>query len=128
MEIGIGVSSNSSAEIELLLPHINYFGKRGSQWQFRGYNKHHGYLPPGFSLISNEIGQYSLDLVGRYRVTEYLDDFGPKLCTARDGFERISTYHYGDVKLGEHRILQATLLPYERKTASRHFTHYRRAV
>jgi hypothetical protein len=126
MEIAIGVASSSS-DIELLLPHINYLGKRGSQWQFLGCNKHTGNLPGGFSLVSSEIGQY-MGIVDRYRVTEYLDDFGPKLCSAKDGFERISTYHNGDVKLGEHRILLPTLLPYERKAASRHFTHYRRAV
>jgi hypothetical protein len=32
------------------------------------------------------------------------------------------------MKLTEHRILQPTLLPYERRSAGRHFTHYRRAV
>ena len=127
MEIAIGLGSSSS-DIEFLLPHINYFGKRGSQWQFLCCNKHLGTLPHGFSLVSTEIGQYSMDIVDHYRVTEYLDDFGPKLCAAKDGFERISTYHNGDVKLGEHRILQSTLLPYERKAASWHFTHYRRAV
>lgn len=127
MEVAIG-TSESSAEVEFLLPHINYFGKRGSQWQFLDCHKHSGNLPPGFSMIASEIGQQPFDIVGRYRVTEYLDDFGPKLCSAKDGFERISTYHNGDVKLGEHRILQSTLLPYERKAASRHFTHYRRAV
>jgi hypothetical protein len=128
MKVAIGVNSSSSTTIEFLLPHINYFGKRGSQWQFLGCSKHQGNLPVGFSLVTDEISQYPLHVVGRYRVTEYLDDFGPKLCGAKDGFERISTYHDGDVKLGEHRILQSTLLPYERTGASRHFTHYRRAI
>lgn len=128
MEIAIGVDPSSFTEIEFILPHINYFGKRGSQWQFLSCDSHQGNLPPGFSLVASEIGRYPLDIVGRYRVTEYLDDFGPKLWAAKDGFERISTYHNGDVKLGEHRILQSTLLPYERKAASRHSTHYRRAV
>lgn len=128
MQIAIKTSSSSFRDIEFLLPHINYFGKRGSQWQFLGCAKHEGNLPFGFSLTPSEIGQYSLDIVGRYRVTEYLDDFGTKLCMVKDGFERISTYHSGDIKLGEHRILQPTLLPYERKASGRHYTHYRRAV
>ena len=128
MQIAVKTSSLSFRDIEVLLPHINYFGKRGSQWQFLGCAKHEGNLPCGFSLTTSEIGQYSLDIAGRYRVTEYLDDFGPKLCMVKDGFERISTYHSGDIKLGEHRILQSTLLPYERKASGRHYTHYRRAV
>jgi hypothetical protein len=128
MAIAIGLDASALVQIQPLFPHINYFGKRGSQWQFQGSSNHKGNLPAGYSLLTDEISNYSLDIVGRYRVTEYLDDFGPKLCTAKDGFERISTYHSGDVKLGEHRILQSTLLSYERKVAGRHFTHYRRAV
>ncbi|HLJ28576.1 MAG TPA: hypothetical protein VKY85_17850 [Candidatus Angelobacter sp.] len=128
MEIAITADSSALEAMQTLLTHINYFGKRGSHWQFLGAQTHQGRLPYGFSIVATEIAQYPLDVVGRYRVTEYLDEFGPKLCAARDGFERISTYHDGDVKLGEHRILQSTLLPYERKAAGRHFTHYRRAV
>jgi len=128
MEIAVGIDATSAADIELLFPHINYFGKRGSQWQFLESSKHQGVLPVGFSLVTDEITLYPLHIVGQYRVMEYLDDFGPKLCSAKDGFERISTYHSGDIKLGVHRILQSTLLPYERKAAGRHFAHYRRAV
>ena len=128
MAIAIGIDSSIAADIRVLFPHVNYFGKRGSQWQFQNLSNHQGNLPSGYSIVTDEIANQSLDIVGRYRVTEYLDDFGPKLCMAKDGFERISTYHSGDVKLGEHRILQPTLLPYERTAAGRHFTRYRRAV
>jgi hypothetical protein len=128
MEVAIGLNPSSIEDVQSLFTHINYFGKRGSQWQFLGVSTHKGKLPPGFSLPTSEIPHYPLDAVGRYRITEYLDDFGPKLCAAKDGFERVSTYHSGDVKLGEHRILQPTLLPYERTSAGRHFTHYRRVL
>lgn len=131
MELALGLTSlddSSVAELGSLPAHINYFGKRGSFWQFLGIRRHEGILPPGFSLITSEIGQHSLEIVGRYRVTEYLDDFGPKLWKAKDGFDRISTYHDGAITLGEHRVLQPTLLPYQRKTGARHFTHYRRTV
>ncbi len=121
-------ASSESAELVNVFAHINHFGKRGSFWQFLGAHQHEGVLPAGFSLLAEEIGQQSLDVVARYRVTEYLDEFGSKLCKAADGFERVSTYHDGEIKLTEHRILQPTLLPYERRSAGRHFTHYRRAV
>ncbi len=131
MDIALGVSGEANLEIDELarsFAHVNYFGKRGSFWQFLGSRRHVGVLPDGFSLIASDLTQYSFDIVGRYHVTEYLDEFGPKLCKAKDGFERISTYHDGEIKLTEHRILQATLLPYERRSGGRHFTCYRRTV
>ncbi|HEV2499336.1 MAG TPA: hypothetical protein VGY31_07160 [Terriglobia bacterium] len=131
MEIALGLSEQSNSELsELakLFAHINYFGKRGSFWQFLGTRKHSDSLPSGFSLVMGDIGQHALDIVGQYQVTEYLDDFGPKLCKVKDGFERISTYHDGTITLGEHRVLQHTLLPYLRIGGSRHFTHYRRTI
>lgn len=129
MEIALGlenVSSAESADVEKLFAHINYFGKRGCFWQFVGARHHEGALPAGFSLTQEEIVQHPLDVVGRYRVPEYLDEFGAKLCSAKDGFERVSTYHAGEIRLTEHRVLQPTLLPYERISGGRHFTHYRR--
>jgi hypothetical protein len=131
IEIAIGLnglSASGSDELAYLFAHVNYFGKRGSLWQFLDTREHRDALPSGFSLQGSEISQYPLDIVNRYRTTEYLDDFGPKLCNAKDGFERISTYHAGEIKLGEHRVLLHTLLPYERKTGGRHFTQYRRIV
>jgi len=131
MEIALGLNGlddSEGAELDRLPAHINYFGKRGSFWQFLGVRPHRGPLPAGFSLVMTEIGRQSLEIVGRYRATEYLDDFGPKLCAAKDGFDRISTYHDGTITLREHRVLQHTLLPYQRRSGGRHFTHYRRTV
>lgn len=131
MEIALGLvnlSDPESAELETLLSHINYFGKRGCFWQFLGVRRHKGPLSEGFSLLQEEMMRYPLNIVGRYRVPEYLDEFGPKLCNAKDGFEKVSTYHKGEIKLNEHRVLQPTLLPYERITGGRHFTHYRRTA
>lgn len=131
MEIALGLDASTkseSAELTDLFAHVNYLGKRGSFWQFLGARRYVGVLRPGFSLLASEIGQHPLDIVARYRLTEYLDEFGSKLCSAKDGFERISTYHDGEIKLAEHRILQPTLLPYERRGGGRHFTYYRRTV
>jgi hypothetical protein len=131
MDIALGLANLSdpeSGELTNLLSHINYFGKRGCFWQFLGARRLQGHLPEGFSLLHEEIAQLPLNVVRRYRVPEYLDEFGTKLCSARDGFERVSTYHKGEIRLNEHRVLQPTLLPYERITAGRHFTHYRRTT
>lgn len=131
MEIALGIDASTdsvSAELSSLFAHVNYLGKRGSFWQFLGARRHSGVLPIGFSLLVGEINQYPLDIVARYRLTEYLDEFGARLCSAKDGFERISTYHNREIKLTQHRILQPTLLPYERTSSGRHFTYYRRTV
>jgi len=131
MDIALGLRAAASPDFTALanaFAHVNYFGKRGSFWQFQESSPHLGVLPAGFSLIASELAQHSFDTVGRYRVTEYLDEFGPKLCAAKNGFERISTYHDGEIKLAEHRILQPTLLPYERRSGGRHFTYYHRTV
>jgi hypothetical protein len=61
-----------------LFAHVNYFGKRGSFWQFLGVRRHAGILPVGFSLLVGEIGQYALDIVARYRVTEYPSSYRKK--------------------------------------------------
>jgi len=45
---------------------------------------------------------------------------------AKDGFDRVSTYGGGAIKLGEHRTLTATAIPYFRKSSSKHFTWYER--
>ena len=63
-----------------------------------------------------------------YLLTHALDDFGPALCASKDAFDRVSTYGAGTIKLGEHRVLLATAIPYIRKTSSRHFTWYERSA
>jgi hypothetical protein len=59
-------------------------------------------------------------------MVQELDDFGPPLCLADDGFDRVSTYGSGTIKLGEHRILVPTAIPYRRRSAARSFTWYER--
>jgi hypothetical protein len=106
-----------------LFAHINYFGKRGGFWQYIGCETVQGELPFGFTVPRTEA---SLQQAASYGMTQALDDFGEALCTATDGFERISTYGTGTVRLGEHRVLTATAIPYRRRSASRHFTWYER--
>jgi len=101
--------------------HINYFGKRGSFFQFIESQVLEE-LPSGYSLPDGASDK-TIEL-GAYGVTQYLDDFGADLCADRDGFERISTYHDKDIKHGKHRVLISTLLPYRRVEAARSFTRY----
>ena len=116
-----GWSDDDSAIAISAAAHINYFGKRGSFFQFRGSSVVDE-LPSGFTVADGD--QLTAIAVGVYGVTQFLDDFGPELCMAKDGFERISTYHDKDIKIGKHRVLVSTLVPYRRIEASRSFTWY----
>jgi hypothetical protein len=103
--------------------HINSIGKRGSFWQFQETSRCEGELPVGFTV---PVAEPLWRGVPHYGMVQELDDFGPPLCLADDGFDRVSTYGSGTIKLGEHRILVPTAIPYRRRSAARSFTWYER--
>lgn len=111
------------AVLEQLLAHVNGLGKRGGFWQFVGVTRVEGDLPFGFTVPRPRA---KFEQIATYALTEALDDFGERLFSDGDGFERVSTYGAGSVRLGEHRALTATAIPYRRRSASRHFTWYER--
>jgi len=124
LSIAIGVRSYAEEEVAAIVEaamHINYFGKRGSFFQFIA-SEVLDELPEGYSISQDDLSPTMT--IGLYGVTQYLDDFGPELCKAKDGFERISTFHGGKIEHGKHRVLVSTLLPYHRVEATRSFTRY----
>jgi hypothetical protein len=126
LQIALGVSGLSADEeyvLGELFAHINSLGKRGSFWQFKDLHVIDGELPFGFTVPRSQV---KFEEAATYLMTQLLDDFGADLCTARDGFDRVSTYGNGDIKLGVHRVLTPTAIPYGRRTSSRHFTQYER--
>ena len=118
-----GLGEEDRSILEQLLAHINSLGKRGGFWQFVGSERVDGPLPFGFTVPRPEA---RFEQIASYALTHALDDFGEALFEAADGFERVSTYGSGSVRLGEHRTLTATAIPYRRRAASRHFTWYER--
>lgn len=118
-----GLSQTEEADLGLLFAHINSLGKRGSFVQFLGTAMSEGELPIGFTV---PLGEPVWRGVNSYGMVQALDDFGEALCMADDGFDRVSTYGKGTVKLGEHRILTPTAIPYRRRSAARSFTWYER--
>lgn len=127
LQIALGASGLSSDENRLiveLFAHINNIGKRGSFWQFKGVNVIEDELPFGFTVPRDSV---NFTEAATYPMTQPLDDFGVDLCSAKDGFDRVSTYGSGDIKLGVHRVLVPTAVPYGRRNASRHYTQYERA-
>ncbi len=119
-----GLDASQRQTLTELFAHITSLGKRGGFFQFTGTEVHEATLPFGFTAPRAAL---ETSQILTYHLTHELDDFGPALCQARDGFDRISTYGSGTVRLGEHRVLTATAIPYTRKTSSRHFTWYERA-
>lgn len=118
-----GLGEEDQCVLEQLFGHINNLGKRGGLWQFVGSERVKGALPFGFTVPRPDA---SFEQVANYALTQALDDFGEALCGSTDGFDRVSTYGTGAVRLGQHRILTPTAVPYRRRSASRHFTWYER--
>lgn len=118
-----GLTEEDVTSIEQLFAHINSLGKRGGFWQFTASNRIDGDLPFGFTVPRPDA---TFEQIARYALTEALDDFGEPLSGDPKGFDRVSTYGSGSVRLGEHRTLTATAVPYRRRSASRHYTWYER--
>jgi len=125
LEVALGIKGlpvDAVSQLKRLGRHINCIGKRGSFWQYIGDECFEGELSSEYTLPHEEIAFSTT----RLRWTQYLDDFGEALCKAKDGFDRVSTYGTGRIKLGEHRILTQTLLPYAFASASKNFSRYRK--
>lgn len=109
--------------IKLAAVHVNHFGKRGSFFQYQ-HTEEWEALPLGFTIADRDTPiEIPRDTYG---MSQFLDDFGPELVKAKDGFERISTYHHKAITMGKHRILVQTLVPYRQAQATRNFTRYER--
>ena len=127
LKVAIGINGLPEDAVSLIRKvgsHINCIGKRGSFWQYIGDSICKGNLSEGYTFPQPE----ERLLNGRFQWVQYLDDFGEVLCRAKNGFDRISTYGSGTVKLGEHRILVKTLIPYPFVQSSKHFTQYEKIV
>lgn len=102
--------------IEELLPSISYFGKRGSFFQFVGFERAET-LPERFTFpLDNPPEEFGLDVV-----VQPLDDLGE-----RATFDAISTYSTGKARLGRDRVIVQTAVPYKMVSSSRSYTLYRR--
>lgn len=112
-------------QISQLMPHLNTFGKRGSFWQFTGLEIAADPLPESFAIPRKEA---SPQQILSHVTTQPLDEFGPDLIKAKDGFNRVSTYGDGKIELNKHRILTLTAVPYRRRAAGQSFTWYERTT
>jgi len=116
-ELTVAISIEDASWLELLLPLIGYFGKRGSFFQFVGFDRVES-LPERFTFpMENPPEGFDLNVT-----VQPLDDMGE-----RATFDAISTYSTGRARLGRDRVLVQTAIPYKAVSASRGYTLYRRA-
>lgn len=107
--------SDGSEQVIPLAPAINYFGKRGSFFQYEGCAKREsldstftrGLLEPGEIPLACHIAT--------------LDDFG-----AEANFDALNSFSSTPMKRGKHRTWSECIVPLGVRNVGPTFTHYRR--
>ncbi len=126
LTVAIDVSTlarSDLGQVRYLLNHVNYFGKRGSFFQFLDaelFSPVEGNgLPASFGYVVGD----ERETIGRDVIVQYLDDVGPGAT-----FENVSTFSDASARLGRDRVLVPVALPYRRVASSRGYTHYERTA
>lgn len=118
LRVALGIDGLSEEQVQLLqvlLLHIQYFGKRGSfvqavrQEQVEDLGIEYGSELGGAVVYSDQV------------ILQYLDDMGGKA-----SFESINTFSDVAARVGRDRVMKSVLLPYRIKRSSRGFTWYSR--
>lgn len=115
--------------VETLLPQINYFGKRGSFFQWLPPARREAALPAGFILldgtyITEEGVKGEPDSSFPLGLIQMMDDWGPSLTYAK-----VNVYDPASIKRpgkGEDRVRKGIVLPYRLVRSSRSFSYYER--
>jgi hypothetical protein len=120
LEIAIGLANCSQDIKEKLIEvaaHINYFGKRGSFFQFNE-SMTIPKLPSGFTVKSTD----NEGNISQYGVVQPLDDLGE--LDSEDLFDRINTFSSKKIERNKHRVFVLTYIPYKMEKSSSNYTAY----
>lgn len=118
-ELTVAIETEEPAPwMEELFPSIGYFGKRGSFFQFTGF-EHAETLPERcFTFpLDDPPTEFSLNVV-----VQPLDDLGE-----RATFNAVNTYSTDRARLGRDRVIVQTAVPYKMVSSSRGYTLYQRS-
>jgi len=120
LNIAFEISNLDEKQIELLKlasAHINYFGKKGSFVQYKGYQLLEiKELPDDYTWnISDDKQSFNSQVV-----FQHLDDIGKKA-----EFKNINTFDETSSKLGKDRILMPIAVPYKFDSSSKGYTFYK---
>jgi len=124
-ELVLGASGTELAlgQVRDILPHVNYFGKRGSFFQLLAPPELVAELPPGFVPLDGVVvgGQGRLPGSFLLGTIQLMDDWGPTLT-----YDKVNVYSRATVTLGpgRDRERKTVILPYRATRSSRGFTVY----
>jgi len=124
--IAFKISEVHTEELHFLLTQINYFGKRGSFFQFVPPTKILEELPEDF--ISTDApyiqdGQIKGVYPNEFKIglIQVMDDWGNSLT-----FDKVNVYSSEIIKENKDRVRKNIILPYKLVRSSKSFTYYER--
>ena len=104
-------------DLKVLLPRVNYFGKRGSFFQFDGFNVTNS-LDEGFNCYVDP----SMDRIFKHYILQQMDDMNPQISLAA-----LDITSDEKITVGKDRIFPLSLLPYQLKKSSKQYAYFVRS-
>ncbi|WP_033827884.1 hypothetical protein [Bacillus andreraoultii] len=118
IEVAFGTNIDSfqhnETTLKRLLLHVNYFGNRGSFFQWKEFYKLDSDLPANFTKQLNNT--FDISQLG---LLKKMDDFSDGVT-----FDKLNIY--SDAKKANNRLTNVFVLPYEKKYSTRSYTFYER--
>lgn len=111
--------------VEELAPQVNYFGKRGSFFQWMNRTRYESELPPGFTRLDEGMGfengkiTNNIPAIFPLGVIQLMDDWGEALT-----FEKVNIYSSESIKIPKDRVRRNVVFPYRLVRSSRGFSYY----
>ena len=119
MRLGFEINDDSQEqELNWLLPHITYFGKRGGFFQFLPPTQQAEALPSDFTLLVEQADAWHIN-----SQLQHLDDCDPKM-----SFDHADIYSGKSIRVGKERHTFLAMLPYRLRRSSRSFSDYERLI
>jgi hypothetical protein len=117
MRLGFEIHDDSQeGQLNRLLPHITYFGKRGGFFQFLPPIQSVEALPSDFTPLVEQADAWHID-----SQLQHLDDCDPKM-----SFDHADIYSGKKIRVGKERHTFLVMLPYQLRRSSRSFSDYER--
>jgi hypothetical protein len=110
-------SITAQEKLREIAAHINYFGKRGSFFQYMK-SRTISDLPLGFTVKATD----PKGNIQGYEIVQPLDDLGE--LNSNDLFDRINTFSDKKIERGKHRVFVLTYIPYKMEKSSNNYTAY----
>ncbi len=111
--------------VEELAPQVNYFGKRGSFFQWTNRVQYVSELPANFTRLDEgmffENGKAINGVPAAFPlgVIQLMDDWGEALT-----FEKVNVYSDAPIKIPKDRVRRQVVFPYRLTRSSRGFSYY----